>query len=324
MVTASPPPQPPLQPPPPPPLSDLIDERWHDLMAIRRRLYFLHAFQDEMKRLVRRKRFRPRNDIVWRMALDHRDKCYIDLYSFTVEMRHWMPFLDRKGQVRQPDRRDMQRTDPGIFYYVREHYLSNLSGKHVPGPGDDRYEIEMDTASKERRFKRWFPSCQGDNPTATDLDHLCLTVQLRMCHLGEDRNQIRAHFFESKRRAKRIGQTTRMLDLTELDQLFQYCDDLLEDLSLLSGGPALGSGNMNLASCEHTARDLADQVLLGDVEDIRKFIKDGKRDAFYARMHEIHDNREGVDPPEFFNDAQWTIEYLSEAGLWENRAASPD
>lgn len=316
MATASSPPQ-----PAPKSLADLIDERWHDLMAIRRRLYFLHAFQDEMKRLVRGKSFRPRNDIMWRMALDHRDKCYIDLYSFTVEMRHWMPFLDRRGQIRQPDQRAINRTDPGLFYQIRQHHVASLSRTHVPDPRDHRDEIDMAAASKEKRFKRWFPSCQADSPTATDLDHLCLTVQVKMCHLGKDRNQNRAHYFEAKRRAKRIGQTTRMLDLTELDHLFQYCDDLLEDLSILSRGPALASGNMNVASCEHTARDLADLVLLGDVEDVRKLIRDGRRDEFYARMHEIHDNRDGVDPPNFFNDAQWTIEYLNEAGLWDIQAA---
>jgi hypothetical protein len=172
-------------------------------------------------------------------------------------------------------------------------------------------------------FKRWFPICQGDSPTAADIDALCLTFQFKLCPLGDDRNHNRAHFFETKRRARRVGESIKMLDLTELDELFQYCDDLLGDLSELGAGASLHSDNLNLSPCATTAEDLADLILMGDMADVAKFRKDRDRESFYARLHEIHDSEDEPDSPEFFNDAQWTQEYLTEIGLWGVSAANP-
>lgn len=100
-------------------------------------------------------------------------------------------------------------------------------------------------------------------------------------------------------------------------------EDLLESLSLLSSGPSFSGGNMNHASCDDTAVELVDQIILGSADEVARFIKDGKRDEFYSRLHDLDNSwpKNDEERPKYFNDVLWTAEwYGGKVPVW---AANP-
>ena len=143
-------------PPPPPTLKDLLWDRYSTLLGIKRRVYFLRAFVADLDRVARGKTFRIRNDIVWNMILDARDKCVIDLYSLTVGMRHGVKPEPNNPKVKGG--KDFMKKK-GLFFYLRNHHRAKLSRTYVADPSDDTDEIRVHTATKSARFDRLFPAC---------------------------------------------------------------------------------------------------------------------------------------------------------------------
>ena len=196
----------------------------------------------------------------------------------------------------------------GLFFYLRENYHANITRKYVVHPSDDDYETAMHTRGKAEMFERIFPACAADSPSPSDIEDLCERFRLRMFPLGLDRHKNRAHVHEGD-----MG-TTKMHSVDELEELFKYCEDLLEGLSLLSSGSCYGRSNMNHASCEETAADLVDLILLGDLADVVRLTRTRTRDDLFARLHEIEDTsreaeeeaeRVGVPREIRFNDRQF-------------------
>jgi len=282
-------------------LKDIIWDRFMRAVNIKRRLHVMSAFVNELNLTSRGEPFRIRNDIVWNAMLDVRDKLVIDLYSLTVEMRHGMKPIDPAAQGSY---RGGFRRKRGLFIEIRDHHLSNLTRTHVPEPDDDEYLIEADTATKAQAFARLFPNGTTDCPSAADIENLCERFRVHMIPLGDDRNKNRAHVQEGD------AGTAKMLSVPELESLFEYVEDLLEDLSLVSEFSSFGGTDMNHADLKETSTDLVDLILLGNFSDVRRFTSKRTRDELYARLHDIHDANAsaetGDDERELhFNDRQY-------------------
>lgn len=281
--------------PAPPALSDLLWDRYARLLGVKRRIYVLRAFFDELATVARKKHFQVRNDIVWNMTLDARDKCVIDLYSLTVEMRHGMKPLDPS-----------LTTTPGggkrgLFRLVMDHHRASLTRTYLRNSGDNDDEFNLGTKERAALFAGLFPGCSTESPSPQDVELLCERFRLAMVPLGKDRNKNRAHVHEGD-----FG-TVPMQSIEQLEKLFDFCETLLEDLSLASGGPSFVTTNMNRSHCPSTAADLADLVLFGNSREIARLQKGRTRDALLARLHEIDDLRQGEGATEklCFNQRQF-------------------
>lgn len=259
-----------------PDLHAIIWERYIKALDIERRLHVIDAYVAELQRVSRGKPFRIRNEIVWNAMLDVRDKLTIDLFSLTVEMRHGMKPLDPK--VAERTWRGSLKKKRGMFVELRDHHCASLTRTYVPHADDDEYEIAMHTKGKAELFARVFPKCATESPTPADIDQLCEDFRIRMVPLGEDRNKNRAHAFEGD-----IGKA-KLLSPSEHEALFDYIKELLENLSLLSSGSAFADGGRD---CSETAADLVDQVLLGQISDVRRFTTRRTREQLYERLHKV-------------------------------------
>lgn len=281
-----------------------IWQRFRQLVEVKRRLYVVRPFSDELDRARRGKPFRMRNDIVWNAMLDVRDKLVIDLCSLCQEMRHGMKPLEAGANE---SRRFLGKR--GFFFALRDRYRSSLRRSYVPHPDDDEYEIVRYTESNARRFEKLFPNCRDESPSADDIEQLCERFRLRTKPLVDDRNKNRAHAYEAMNDVVRVP----MLWVPELTSLFEDIEQLLEDLSLLCGGACFVSDNMNHADCDATAADLVDMVLLGHIDDVRRLTNGRTREELYARLHEIDDSK----PIEYahisdlhFNDRQFVPPFV--------------
>jgi len=283
---------------PPPSLHDLLWQRWCSLLDIKRRLHALRPFVSELERVTRGKRFRIRNDIVWHQILDSRDKLIIDLCSLSVEMRHGIKPKDSKARESHGF-----LGKKGLFRQIRDNYTASFSRTYARHPDDDDWEAANSIESKARLFVQLFPGCAGDSPTGSDIEDLCERFRLQAVPLRNDRNKNRAHILEGE-----LGQA-RMLSMDDVAELFTYCEELLDGLSVLSSRSTLCGGNMNHADCDETAADQVDMVLLGNIGDVRRLTDGRSRDELYPRLHEI-DDQEATDDSEreplHFNDRQFS------------------
>jgi hypothetical protein len=195
----------------------------------------------------------------------------------------------------------------GLFIEIRDHHLSSLTRTYVPHADDDEYEVERYTESKAEIFARLFPNCTTDSPSATDVEDLCERFRVRMVPLQDDRNKNRAHALEGD-----VG-TAKMLWVPEFADCFDYVENLLEDLSLLSAGSSFGGDNMNHADCKETAADMVDLILFGNISDVTRLTATRARDELYARLHEIDDAARSDETDEHdklhFNDRQFAAPF---------------
>jgi hypothetical protein len=300
--TATPPTPPPVAPTVPA-LKDIIWTRFSLALDIKRRVHVLRAFSDELDRTSRGKPFRIRNDIVWNAVLDIRDKLVIDLYSLTVEMRHGMRPLEPGVSVMRSFLRKR-----GLFIELRDNYCASFTRSYTPQPGESRLLGEPGARSRAAAFDRLFPGCATDSPGAHDVEALCERFRLRMVPLGQDRNKNRAHALEGD------AGTARMHSVPDLEALFEYVEQLLRDLALVSARTGFGGNNMNSADCADTAADLVDQILIGHISDIRGVITPERtRDELYAQLHQIDDDASaptGNETPLYFNDRRFRPPFM--------------
>lgn len=289
----------------PPPLHELIWSRYRKLLDIKRRLYWMRAYLTELERVTRLKRFTIRNDVLWNMCLDTRDKCVIDLYSFSVELRHGIPPKDPKaGRNRE------QLAKRGFFIELRDHYASALCRTYTEHPDDDLDEVERSRRSTAEHFEKLFPGVAHDVATKEDIENLCESFRLKMVPVGRDRNQNRAHVYEGE-----PGQA-KMHSIDELRDLFDYTERMFRSLSLVSAGADLDGGNMNVASCNDTAIDVVDMILLGHRSELESLFSRRSRDDLYARLHEFDDAGQQDEDDEgpgyrHFNDYRFSMEFFA-------------
>lgn len=283
-------------------LKDALMERFRALLQIKRRVFVLRAFVDELSRVSRSKPFRIRNDIVWNMVLDYRDKCVIDLYSLSVEMRHGEKPEPRDPRVRGNPGQIKKR---GLFALIRDEYTATFCRTYLPQPDDDAEEVALHTKQHAATFAALFPACTADSPTPADIEDLCEAFRLRMAPLGTDRNKNRAHALEGD------AGKAKMLSVDELEALFGFCEDLLEQLSELSDSASYGRPDLNVASTPDTAADLVDLVLFGNTVDVTRLFATRGREAAFARLHALADRRPH-DDNDYFNLGHFDADFVDD------------
>ncbi len=283
-------------------LKDALMQRYRALLQIKRRVFVLRAFVDELSRVSRSKPFRIRNDIVWNMVLDYRDKCVIDLYSLSVEMRHGVKPEPRAPLVKG-NRGQMKKC--GLFALIRDEYTSAFSRTYSPHPDDNADEVALHTKQHAATFAALFPACAADSPSPADIEDLCEVFRLRIAPLGMDRNKNRAHALEGD------AGKAKMLSVDELESLFAFCEDLLEQLSELSESASYARPNMNAASTPDTAADLVDLVLFGNAADVTRLFATRGREGVFARLHALDDGRPDTDN-DYFNLGHFDAEFVDD------------
>jgi hypothetical protein len=281
-----------------PSLKDVLWERWARLLIVKRRLYFLKAFERELLRVTRGKTFSARNDVIWHMVLDSRDKCVIDLCSATVEMGHGV------GDAKKVKRDQHYQAPPGLFKLLRDHYRAQLSRVYAGSKGS-----ELDGRIAPARaaiFHKLFPDAVGNVPSAADIEAIAYRLFQRTGNLRNDRNKHRAHVYES------LAGTAKMHSTQDLDDLFAYCEGLISDLAAVGLRESFGGGDMNNANVDETATDLIELILFGHADDVAVLFRDRSREDVYAELHTL-DAAEHPKPQAYenvhFNDRQYGLKF---------------
>lgn len=246
------------------------------LRTIKCRWYYLTAIHDELERVTHGKPFRVMNSIAWQMAFDSHDMMIIDLDSWVT----------RQGE-------------PGGLFGLLNSRLGELERKFPKGRrrqmgGADL--VRYDTDAHEDAVRRLFPDSAGRIAQASDVDALRARLEAECQRLRDDRNRNRAHAYETpKGTADRLG-------LAEAGELFERLENILNDLRLIADWNTTSFHDMNATSSESAALDFVDSVLIGTSGRQLVVMADLDRDAFYARLHEVHGADPNPVPDRFFNE----------------------
>lgn len=245
----------PVAPPAAPDAFTLINRAQTQLLAVERRYHAFAPVAQELERVTRGRRFDIRNDIVWRLVLDHRDMLVIDLASWA---------------------RGMYGTG-GFFGTFGAHHL-NVLRRPAP-PAVDAGELTRAVAREQQRlFDQWFVGAPAGRVDGACWEALRAQFARRFQPVVDDRSHNRAHKFEGR------TSTTAMLGLVALRAAFDYAAQPLNLLRVLTRGDILDMGDMNAAPTTETARDLVDQILLGSVDEVTRARRAPDREAFYGAV----------------------------------------
>jgi hypothetical protein len=114
-------------------------------------------------------------------------------------------------------------------------------------------------------------------PGKQDITELRERIRLRVDKLRRDRNENRAHVFE-------LGGNAAMLSLEEVSELFDYLEEILNDLRLLASDSTMAMNTpFSIASPKLTARVWVDRIVLGARSEVR-----ADRDDIYQKLHKSH------------------------------------
>lgn len=255
-----------------------LERHEHDLLTIKRRHFFLKAFEGALQEASRDKPFLIANDLVWLTLLDSRDMLVIHLASWA------------KGT------------------YAKGGFLGRLQADHLGALWLDRSRLDSAEDGQHFRdaFARLFPeavAARRCRPNAADATNLRDRFEKAVEPLVVDRHENRAHVYE------RGGTgTARMLDLDAIGDTFSYVERFLNDIRLIAFNSTFSYHDVSYASGDGTASDLVDLLLFGSID--RMFAAAGagaagkfpwqRREELYADLHREHDR--GASPGELFND----------------------
>jgi hypothetical protein len=249
---------------PPPTPEDRLWKAERDLMLVARRQYVIEAFVNELDRATRLKPFRIWNDILWMMVLDSRDMLVIHPAS-------WIKGVCGKG---------------GLIGQIKAHHVRELPAVRRPterSETDAHLRRILDHGHQEA-FGRLFPGVTGAHATGSDLDALTQRLRQAADPLLKDRNDNRAHAFESHGAG-----SAKMLDLNELRNALTFIEQFLNDLRLVCHSSTMSHHDMNGADCKTAAGEMVASVLIGSAGR-REIVMEGRdREDFYKTLHNQHD-----------------------------------
>ena len=245
-------------------IGDKIHRAQLEIMDIKRRYFVVRAFLESLEFATRGKPFRVHNDIVWLLVLDARDMLVVHLASWC------------KGSYRAG----------GFFGQLRAHHLPDLRrGSDTPS-GDPLLDALTHREHVAARA-RLFPGIQDRaGIRQEDLDDLKDRFEAHIAHVVADRDHHRAHPWERGD----PGQT-KMLDLNEIAEAFAFTEAMLNDLRLVATNSTMPSVELLFSSTEGVGDDLVDQILIGNLFQVREALRDRGRDEFYSALHRAHDAR---------------------------------
>ncbi len=258
------------------PLVQSIEPFEDAFRKIRCRWYYLTAMHAELEKASRGKPFRVMHSIAWQMAFDSN-------HMLVIELASW---VKRQGER-------------GGLFGLMESRLSELERKFPKQRkrrvGDSDL-VRYDTEAHETAVRRLFPDSAGRIAQGRDVDALRSTLEAECQHLVDDRNCNRAHPLETPQgEAARVG-------LEGLGALFERLEGILNDVRLIADWTTTSFHDMNATPADSAAEDFVDAVLIG-TSSRRLVVMGGlDRDAYYARLHALHDADPDKKPDVHFNE----------------------
>jgi hypothetical protein len=246
-------------------------------------LHFLKLVQQELELRSRSEKFLIFNDIVWNTLLDSRDMLVIHLASWAKGLYH------RRGHL--------------------THLSENCAPQLFASRRIDRSESDLMRITlrlRRERYERLFPDAakRGGRPTAGDVRQIVTQFKVMAAPVIDDRNDNRAHPHEPRPSAK--SGKAAMLSLEAQGKFIRYAHDLFNDLqSLSSHSTTAYSARLAFADADHTAEDLVDLILFGNVN----------RMALLSGLSSVHHEKTGRYPWQYRDDLYEQV--------WSNRR-SPD
>jgi len=247
------------------------------------------AYEVELTKATRAKRFRPRNLAIWDVMLADRDMFAIDSASWVTSFVE--RFLDKLSMD--------DHTDFGV-------------GNAPAEDADDRHFATMQFEARGKAFARLFPVRTRERkswPEKADIKRLRAELVILASGLEKQRDA-RAHLYDGK-----DADTIQNLHFEHVANIFRHVRQILHDVRLLADHSGFHFPDVKEPDADQTARHLVDLLLLGSIqlavsewhatpsvdgERERQFLWQ-HRAAYYEHLHARHDGRAAADE-RLFND----------------------
>lgn len=252
-------------------LDKLVSEAISELLRLHAHFNYLQRFERELLAVTREKRFHVRNMSAWLTMLHSRD-------MFVVHFASWA--------------KNMYSVEFGrLAANTKSLYVS------VPKRGSNAAEVDYDIRVRRREaFERRFPAAsKAAKVRQEDVIRFKDEFEARVRVVVDDRSVNRAHPYET------TG-TAAMLTLKDLEEVLQYCKDVLDDLAMIAGEyTAAYHDGLLRPGTEETIQVLVDLIVLShnpavsfDMEqreiDVVGRMAHERRADIYERIHAAHDS----------------------------------
>lgn len=239
------------------------------ILEIRRRLYFLDAYQAEAQRLFEDKSFRIKNDILWMLLIDSYEMLIIHFAGLVKGMYTPGGFFDvlksTAPALRPKSWRKFESPKGRIF-----------SDRTMTDEERKKIEIELSVSFQKNQAERVkqtlveiFPELEGDKefrPKPEQIDKLKDKFEVEMRSIVDDRDQHRAHRYDMTK-----SSTLKKEDLVTTEILsdkFDYLQNLMNSLRFIGTDSSFGYSNMCWGDTRNTAEDFIDLLQLGNINQV--------------------------------------------------------
>lgn len=252
------------------------------ILEIRRRLYFLDAYQAEAQRIFGDKSFRIKNDILWMLLIDSYEMLIIhfaglvkgiytpggffDVLKSTapaLRPKSWRKFESPKGQI--------------------------FSDRTMTDDERKRLEIDLSTSFQRNQADRVkktlleiFPELAGEaefHPKPEQIEKLKDRFEAEMRSIVDDRDQHRAHRYDMTKPSEIKKED--LITLEVLSNKFDYLENLMNCLRFIGTDSSFGYSNMCWADTRNTAEDFVDLLQLGNINRVNITVGDPSSELKY-------------------------------------------
>lgn len=278
-------------------IEEMLQKHENMLIAIKRRLYVLKAFQKNFDELTKKKPFFLYNDIIYRMFEDTWHMLVIDLASLATDMLGrggFFKILQGNTNLLSVAKATDYDVPSGMIILDGEDVQTEDGEPTAPAPTEaERSQIESELSQgliqemmkyNQKAFFRLFPDAQqrpGHKLKAEDVVKLKSRFDGIVRDIINDRNKHRAHRYERKE----IDPSIKKLDFPVIEEKIDQIESILSDIRLISNKSSFSFNNMNMANVDPTTKDLVTMILLGGFVQIE--LRSGMSDAF-SRDENVH------------------------------------
>ena len=312
-------------------LEEVLREHEDTLQKIKRRLYFLLEFEEQLKIITQDKKYHIRNDIIASLIDDVWSMLVIDLSSFGKSMLGSGGFFNQlKTSLNhvKPVSRTKINPPKGIIHFNDETSPSEIDRINS---ALDKYIVEMLRTENREALFTLFPNAKGRNPLTiqhTDVDELMKRFEVIIVDIVNDRDNNRAHRHERKKHKhvpNRVG-------TEKIKHTFAKIETLLNQIRSIVSQSHFSYSDMNRANTKEVAKDLVMMLLWGTnrMIDMRSGLNDALssnnvissggriyghsvRDKLVADSHGYHERINCDESKLCFNDIQ--LEEIRKKGL---------
>jgi hypothetical protein len=252
------------------------------ILDIRRRLYFLDAYQSEAQRIFGNQPFRRKNDILWMLLIDSYEMLIIHFAGLVKGMYTPGGFFDvLKSTVpalRPKSWRKFKSPKGQIFF-----------DRTMTDDDKKRIEIELSTSFQrnqadmvKKTLLEIFPELLGEaefRPKPEQIEKLENRFKEEMRSIVNDRDQHRAHRYDMTKPSEIKKEDLVTLDL--LSNKFDYLENLMNCLRFIGTDSSFGYSNMCWADTRNTAEDFVDLLQLGNINRVNLTVGDPSSELKY-------------------------------------------